>query len=437
MPLAVILTALPVEYLAVRQHLTDLKEETHPQGTIYERGKFVSNTQIWDVGIAEVGTGNAGSAIEAERALNYFRPDVLFFVGIAGGIKDVKVGSVVVATKVYSYESGKVSREFLCRPEAGQSSYAIVQRARAEAKKGKWIKRLPRYIKSEPNVFIAPIAAGEKVIASRKSELFKFLRSNYNDAISVEMEGYGFLKAAFAYPNIQTLVIRGISDLIKDKNANDPIEGNEEERQKRASQNASAFAFELLSYSVIQQTIDNADSPRKTNTLIDIETNKNSINSLRLKSTSYSDKGILKLHKLLLTKKYKEADQETISFILRMLHKEPNSFLAVEDIPKINGNHLLLLSNIWNDYSSGILGFRKQAEIWNNLGGAMTHEMEVVLGKCFGWRSDNTWKEYSNLNFSTQKNLIEGQFPAFYLSDACWRGELFLVNFLQKVSLSI
>ena len=47
MSCAVILTALPVEYLAVRAHLQALREEVHAQGTIYERGTFGA----WEVGI--------------------------------------------------------------------------------------------------------------------------------------------------------------------------------------------------------------------------------------------------------------------------------------------------------------------------------------------------------------------------------------------------
>jgi hypothetical protein len=49
MPRAVILTALPVEYLAVRAHLSELRE------TVYERGQFLAEGQSWDVGIVEVG----------------------------------------------------------------------------------------------------------------------------------------------------------------------------------------------------------------------------------------------------------------------------------------------------------------------------------------------------------------------------------------------
>ncbi|CAN1212791.1 TIR domain-containing protein [Tumidithrix helvetica PCC 7403] len=244
MPRAVILTALPVEYLAVRSHLIDLQEEMHPQGTIYERGKFASNGQVWEVGIVETGAGNAGAAVEAERAIVYFKPDILFFVGVAGGIKDVAIGDVVAATKVYGYESGKVGEQFSTRPAVGQSAYALVQRAKSEARKEEWLQRLTSNLPSPPRVFVAPIAAGEKVVASRESDLFQFLRTSYNDAIAVEMEGFGFLSASFAYPEIKAIVVRGISDLIEKKNDNSTEP--EQTRQALASSNASAFAFEIL-----------------------------------------------------------------------------------------------------------------------------------------------------------------------------------------------
>jgi hypothetical protein len=65
-PKAIILTALPVEYRAVRVHLTDLQEEIHPQGTVYEKGKFSSAIHSWEVGIVEIGEGNPAAAMEAE-----------------------------------------------------------------------------------------------------------------------------------------------------------------------------------------------------------------------------------------------------------------------------------------------------------------------------------------------------------------------------------
>ena len=264
MPCAVILTALLVERRAVRAHLSDFQEEVHPQGTIYDWGKFASPTGMWDVGIVEIGAGNPRAAMEAERAIAHFNPDVILFVGVAGGIKDkdVALGDVVASTKVYGYESGKAEHTFKPRAEIGRSAYSLEQRARAEAESGDWLKRLS-VTEPIPRVFVAPIAAGEKVISSTKSEVFQFLRSNYGDAVAVEMEGFGFLEAARANQQVSAMVIRGISDLIDNKAKVDKAG-----YQEIAARHASAFAFELLAklqpnaiqIAKIEKPINNASS---------------------------------------------------------------------------------------------------------------------------------------------------------------------------------
>ena len=244
---AVVLTALPVEYQAIRTHLVDLQEVKHPFGTIYERGIFVVEKQRWDIAIACTMAGNTTAAIEAERALAYFHPRYVLFVGVAGGLKDVHVGDIVVADRVYGYEAGKADRTFLPRPSVNLSTYPLVQRATMERMKQDWYLRLqlPRQ-ETIPHVFVAPIAAGEKVLSSTRSAVWKFLRANYSNVLAIEMEGYGFLHAAYANHHVEALVVRGISDLVDGKSEADAAHS-----QELASAHASAFAFEVLAKQLV------------------------------------------------------------------------------------------------------------------------------------------------------------------------------------------
>lgn len=239
--IAVILTALPVEYAAVRAHLDNPVEEVH-KGTVYERGTFLAGESAWQVGIVEIGAGNPSAAFEAERAIAYFNPSVAFFVGVAGAVKDVTLGDVLAADKAYGYESGKAEARFKTRPDVGQSTYAMVQRARAEARRVDWTQRIiGAQTEPPPRAFVGPIAAGEKIIASTKSDIYRFLRENYNDTLAVEMEGRGFLEATHANQQVMALIVRGISDLINNKSDLDDAV-----RQDSAARHASAFAFEVL-----------------------------------------------------------------------------------------------------------------------------------------------------------------------------------------------
>jgi nucleoside phosphorylase len=243
-PRAVILTAIPLEYHAVKKHIIDLEELKHPKGNVYEKGIFKGEYFNWEVGIAEVGAGNNTCALQTERAINYFDPEVVLFVGIAGGIKDLNLGDVVAAEKAYGYERGKISSNgFLARPEIGKSSYEIFERAKAEAKKEAWKERLPlKARKKQLKAIVRPIAAGEKVVAEIRSEVYNLLYTTYNDTVAVEMEGSGFYTACHANGNLQFLIVRGISDLLLNKSETDA-----KGYQEIAARNASAFAFEVLS----------------------------------------------------------------------------------------------------------------------------------------------------------------------------------------------
>jgi nucleoside phosphorylase len=239
---AVILTALELEHSSVTQRLSGPLSEHDERGLLFDVGTFEGRHR-WVVAAAQGGPGNLGAGILLERAVTAFRPDVAFFVGIAGGRKDVRHGDVVVADAVYDYEAGKAENtDFLPRIKTFASSFDLVQQARAVAREDRWQASIqPTRPTDRPAAFVKPIAAGSKVIAGGRSAIARFLTQNCGDAVAVDMESYGFLHGAYVNSGLATLVVRGISDLLDDKTA-----GNDRDRQVPAANNAAAFAFAVL-----------------------------------------------------------------------------------------------------------------------------------------------------------------------------------------------
>lgn len=240
---AVIITALRLEYDAVRRQLADVQQVHHEQGTIYEVGDLVGATYPWEVALVLGGVGNVAAGIETERAIATFNPNIVVFVGVAGGLKDVQLGDVVVGTKVYGYEGGKAEAEFLPRPSVGEASYRLRHLAEAVQREGDWQRRIDEGVTSHEavRVVLGPIVAGEKVVAATTSDVYSLLRKHYSDAIAAEMESAGFVHALHCNQPRESLIVRGISDLI-DAKAHADASG----WQDRAVAHAAAFATAVL-----------------------------------------------------------------------------------------------------------------------------------------------------------------------------------------------
>lgn len=266
----IIFTAISEEFKAVTKYLNNSQSIfLKGAGTFYQIGEYNG----FKVAVTQTEAGNVKAASEVERGINNFNPQFIFFVGVAGGLKDVEIGDVVVGTKVYAFEIGKAAEVYKPRFEFGISNYALTQKAKALQIQETWQNKIiPTKFSSNfgtPKVYIKPIAVGEKVVANKNSAVYKLIKQNCSDALAVEMEGYGFLEAARPYTNISALLLRGISDLVDGKGAAD-----DSGSQLVASSNVAAFAFAVI------DMLDNIDNTSTTSSQSKTVTSSPNINDL-------------------------------------------------------------------------------------------------------------------------------------------------------------
>lgn len=219
----VIITALPVEYAAVRTHITDWEELGHENGARVEYGQLEGTP--WKVALAELGQGAINAAALTEQIVSWLRPQAVLFVGVAGALKDdIERGDVVVGTKVYGIHDKESPEGLHIRSETWHSSYALVQAARSA------VRDL-----ADVRAHFKPIATDDVVLADARSAIALHLREHYNDASAIEMEGSGASHAAHLNGQLDALVIRGISDRANASKGDDASRSQEQAAAQAAS----------------------------------------------------------------------------------------------------------------------------------------------------------------------------------------------------------
>jgi nucleoside phosphorylase len=209
---------------------------------LYEVAALPTSYATWQAVLLLTGRYNTPSAVQVERAIAVFRPQVVIFVGVAGGLRDARIGDVVAASAVYNYEAGMdTDAGLLPRIQTMPSSFRLVQHAHSVVREDRWPLRIkPVPPGTPPAAVVRPVAAGTKVVAGSGSETARLIADNCGDAQGVEMEGFGILYAAHTNKDVDALVIRGISDLLEKNKIAD------QSAQPMAARHAAAFAFEML-----------------------------------------------------------------------------------------------------------------------------------------------------------------------------------------------
>jgi hypothetical protein len=118
------------------------------------------------------------------------------------------------------------------------------------------------------------------------------------------------------------------------------------------------------------------------------------------------------LENLLRAGRWKEADQETFTLMLKIANCETKQYLDVEDLQAFPFEVLKAIDNLWVTHSSSHFGFSVQNAVWKSNGINGTPHSGVITFRTFGdrvgWRMKRTvngkedyiWRDYNTVLFS-------------------------------------
>ncbi len=111
------------------------------------------------------------------------------------------------------------------------------------------------------------------------------------------------------------------------------------------------------------------------------------------------------LENLLASSKWRSADEETSSIMLKITSRVDAGWLREEDFAKFPCFDLETIDELWANHSQGHFGFTAQSRIWKTVGSDYNKFSDAV-----GWRLNYKWQQYSQLRFNLE--APPGHLPA-------------------------
>ncbi|MGL5062888.1 MAG: GUN4 domain-containing protein [Microcoleus sp.] len=134
---------------------------------------------------------------------------------------------------------------------------------------------------------------------------------------------------------------------------------------------------------------------------------KNSTPEQQLQMDDY-----INLQNYLEAKKWKEADEETLKVMLKVVHRESEKWLTADSLSYFPCEDLHIIDQLWVKYSNGHFGFSVQKRIYQSLGGTSQRDDKVLdkFGDKVGWRKNNKWLIHRK-DFTFSEEAVEAHLP--------------------------
>lgn len=100
------------------------------------------------------------------------------------------------------------------------------------------------------------------------------------------------------------------------------------------------------------------------------------------------------LREFLVAGKWKEADEETRSVMLKVAERDDAGWLNDYSINKLPCTDIRTVDQLWVAHSKGRFGFSVQQRIYEEIG----RDWEKI-GDCVGWRKEGKWLTISSLTY--------------------------------------